>query len=237
MLHVRGRLPAPRAHRPARPVADARRDLRRRDGRADLRRARPQRRQHRPGDRLDLGADRPVLAGGRCILALARRQARIAGLAGKPTLIVGARRGRRRDRPAPGRSARVRAACRSASSTTTRPPTATGTATAPRTALRTLPVLGAPADLAEVAADNGAQHVIFAFTHERDQSLLALARALRGARPRGLARAAPVRVDERPRGARLGRQPAAARHPPARPEGLAVPRQVRARPADRRCSA
>ena len=31
-----------------------------------------------------------LLAGGRCVLALARRQARIKGLAGKPTLIVGA---------------------------------------------------------------------------------------------------------------------------------------------------
>src|SRR5829696_2517926 len=31
-----------------------------------------------------------LLAGGRCALALARRQARIKGLAGKPTLIVGA---------------------------------------------------------------------------------------------------------------------------------------------------
>src|SRR5918998_5409207 len=31
-----------------------------------------------------------LLAGGRCVLALTRRQARIKGLAGKPTLIVGA---------------------------------------------------------------------------------------------------------------------------------------------------
>ena len=38
-----------------------------------------------------------------------------------------------------------------------------------------LPVLGAPSDLAEVAANHRAEHVIFAFTSEPDEHLLALA--------------------------------------------------------------
>ena len=56
---------------------------------------------------------------------------------------------------------------------------------------------------------------------------------LRGARARGLARAAVLRVDQRPRGARAARRPAAARPARRRPEGLAVPAQVRARPPAR----
>ena len=38
-----------------------------------------------------------------------------------------------------------------------------------------LPVLGLPSELAELAATHGVQHVIFAFTSEPDQRLLALA--------------------------------------------------------------
>jgi exopolysaccharide biosynthesis polyprenyl glycosylphosphotransferase len=106
-----------------------------------------------------------LLAGGRSALALARRQARIKGVSGKPTLIVGAG--------------------------------VVGTAIAQRLAsqpeyglmpigfldddprsegsVRRLPILGSPSDLAEVAAAHGAQHVLFAFTSGRDQTLLSLA--------------------------------------------------------------
>ena len=49
----------------------------------------------------------------------------------------------------------------------------------------------------------------------------------------GLARAAPVRGLGRARDGRAPRRPAAARDAPDRPEGMAVPRQVRARPGRR----
>ena len=41
---------------------------------------------------------------------------------------------------------------------------------------RALPVLGAPSELADVVAEHRAEHVIFAFTSDPDQNLLALAR-------------------------------------------------------------
>jgi exopolysaccharide biosynthesis polyprenyl glycosylphosphotransferase len=105
-----------------------------------------------------------LLAGGRCVLALARRQARIKGVAGKPTLIVGA--------GVVGTAIAQRL--------TTQPeyglvPVGFLDENPQGDTLRRLPVLGAPSDLADVAAQHGVQHVLFAFTHERDQTLLALA--------------------------------------------------------------
>jgi exopolysaccharide biosynthesis polyprenyl glycosylphosphotransferase len=106
-----------------------------------------------------------LLAGGRCILALARRQARIKGVAGKPTLIVGA--------GVVGSAIAQRLASQPEYGLTPigfldeDPPTE-GT-------LRRLPILGSPSDLSDVARATGAQHVLFAFTNGRDQTLLALA--------------------------------------------------------------
>jgi len=105
-----------------------------------------------------------LLAGGRCLLALARRQARIKGVSGKPTLIVGA--------GVVGTAIAQRLA--------TAPeyglvPVGFLDGDAQADTLRRLPILGAPSDLAEVAAEHGVQHVLFAFTHGRDQTLLALA--------------------------------------------------------------
>ena len=113
------------------------------------------------------------LAGGRCVLALARRQARIKGMAGKPTLIVGsgvvgtaiAQRLAAQpeyglmpvgflddDPPTNGNGRTATASRRFARCRSSARPT-----TSPRS-----PGAGRPARL-------------FAFTHERDQSLLALA--------------------------------------------------------------
>jgi exopolysaccharide biosynthesis polyprenyl glycosylphosphotransferase len=110
-----------------------------------------------------------LLAGTRCALALGRRQARIHGLAGKPTLIVGA--------GVVGTAIANKLAARPEYGL--RPvgfldePHRNGNGATP---LRHLPVLGAPDDLAEVAAQQRAEHVIFAFTSEPDQRLLGLAR-------------------------------------------------------------
>ncbi len=113
------------------------------------------------------------LAGGRCALALARRQARIKGMAGKPTLIVGS--------GVVGTAIAQRLASQPeygllpVGFLDDDPPT-NGNGNGHRVpALRTLPILGAPDDLAQVAREQGAQHVLFAFTHGRDQTLLALA--------------------------------------------------------------
>jgi exopolysaccharide biosynthesis polyprenyl glycosylphosphotransferase len=116
-----------------------------------------------------------VLAGGRCVLALARRQARIKGMAGKPTLIVGS--GVVGTAIAQRLAAQPEYGLMPVGFLDDDPPSnGNGNGNGHRvTALRTLPILGAPSDLAEVARDHGAQHVLFAFTHERDQSLLALA--------------------------------------------------------------
>ena len=100
-----------------------------------------------------------------------------------------------------------------------------------------LPVLGAPADLAEVAAAHAAQHVIFAFTSERDQSLLALAQRCEQL---GLEVSLVPRLfesmNDRVALDWVGSLPVLGIRA-ARPEGLAVPRQVRDGQAGRRCSA
>jgi exopolysaccharide biosynthesis polyprenyl glycosylphosphotransferase len=116
-----------------------------------------------------------TLAGGRCVLALARRQARIKGVSCKPTLIIGA--------GVVGTAIAQRLAAQPEYGLTPvgflddDPPSngnmngnGNGVAT-----LRHLPILGSPSDLAEVAEEYGAQHVLFAFTSGRDQTLLALA--------------------------------------------------------------
>jgi exopolysaccharide biosynthesis polyprenyl glycosylphosphotransferase len=116
-----------------------------------------------------------LLVGARCGLALARRQARIKGLAGKPTLIIGA-----------GVVGKAIAQRLAASPEYGLHPVGfldqdprsngNGLGNGNRRFQRMLPVLGSPADLAEVAAAHSAQHVIFAFTSVPDQTLLALAR-------------------------------------------------------------
>jgi exopolysaccharide biosynthesis polyprenyl glycosylphosphotransferase len=106
-----------------------------------------------------------LLAGGRCLLALARRQARIKGVSGKPTLIVGS--------GVVGTAIAQRLAAAPEYGLT--PVGFLDDDEAPAGRLRTLPILGSPSDLAEVAVEHGVQHVLFAFTHGRDQTLLALA--------------------------------------------------------------
>jgi len=118
-----------------------------------------------------------LLAGARCGLALARRQARIKGLAGKPTLIVGA--GVVGATIAQRLAAQPEYGLHPVGFLDEDPPGngngnghRNGNGISPH---RVLPVLGSPSDLAEVAAAYAAEHVIFAFTSEPDQSLLALA--------------------------------------------------------------
>jgi exopolysaccharide biosynthesis polyprenyl glycosylphosphotransferase len=116
-----------------------------------------------------------LLTGGRCGLALARRQARIKGLAGKPTLIVGA--GVVGATIAQRLAAQPEYGLHPVGFLDENPPgngngSLNGNGHGPH---RMLPVLGSPADLAEIAAAYAAQHVIFAFTSESDQSLLTLA--------------------------------------------------------------
>ncbi|MEA2360958.1 MAG: hypothetical protein QOD71_103 [Thermoleophilaceae bacterium] len=117
-----------------------------------------------------------LLAGARCVLALARRQARIKGLAGKPTLIVGA--GVVGKAIAQRLTAQPEYGLHPVGFLDENPPArrnGNGNGNGGRFE-RMLPILGSPADLAEVAAAHSAQHVIFAFTSEPDQSLLSLAR-------------------------------------------------------------
>jgi exopolysaccharide biosynthesis polyprenyl glycosylphosphotransferase len=114
-----------------------------------------------------------LLAGARCALALARRQARIKGLAGKPTLIVGA--GEVGSSIAQRLAAQPEYGLHPVGFLDEDPP-AGYDGDDNGGPLRTLPVLGSPSDLAEIAAAYGAGHVIFAFTSEPDQRLLALAR-------------------------------------------------------------
>jgi exopolysaccharide biosynthesis polyprenyl glycosylphosphotransferase len=118
-----------------------------------------------------------LLAGARCVLALARRQARIKGLAGKPTLIVGA--GVVGATIAQRLAAQPEYGLHPVGFLDDDPPTnGNGNGNGSRNGHlphRMLPVLGSPSDLAEIAAGYGAQHVIFAFTSEPDQRLLALA--------------------------------------------------------------
>jgi exopolysaccharide biosynthesis polyprenyl glycosylphosphotransferase len=118
-----------------------------------------------------------LLAGARCVLALARRQARIKGLAGKPTLIVGA--GVVGATIAQRLAAQPEYGLHPVGFLDDDPPTngngnGNGSANG-HLPHRMLPVLGSPSDLAEIAAGYGAQHVIFAFTSEPDQRLLTLA--------------------------------------------------------------
>jgi exopolysaccharide biosynthesis polyprenyl glycosylphosphotransferase len=113
-----------------------------------------------------------LLAGGRCVLALARRQARIKGLAGKPTLIVGA--GMVGATIAQRLSAQPEYGLHPVGFLDEHPPSnGNGHSPGPN---RVLPVLGAPSELADVVAEYRAEHVIFAFTSDPDQNLLALAR-------------------------------------------------------------
>jgi exopolysaccharide biosynthesis polyprenyl glycosylphosphotransferase len=112
-----------------------------------------------------------LLAGTRCALALGRRQARIHGLGGKPTLIVGA--GVVGTTIANKLAAQPEYGLRPLGFLDEPHRNGNGNGATP---LRHLPVLGAPDDLADVAAEHGAEHVIFAFTSEPDQRLLGLAR-------------------------------------------------------------
>ena len=168
------RLPQASAYRAARAVADAGRDLGRRHGGADLRHRDPRRRGIAPLIGWSWLLTILLLAGARCVLALARRQARIKGLAGKPTLIVGA--------GVVGRSIAQRL--------TAQPeyglqpvgfldenPPANGDGNGEPTAtLLTSPRPGLSRRSGRVA-EYGAEHVIFAFTSNSDQSLLTLARS------------------------------------------------------------
>ena len=115
-----------------------------------------------------------VLAGGRCALALARRQARIKGVVGKPTLIVGA--GAVGTAIAQRLAAQPEYGLMPVGFLDDDPPSNGAMNGQGHVAtLRRLPILGSPAELAEVAERHGAQHVLFAFTYGRDQTLLALA--------------------------------------------------------------
>ena len=114
-----------------------------------------------------------LLAGGRCALALTRRQARIKGLAGKPTLIVGA--GEVGKAIAQRLAAAPEYGLHPVGFLDEHPPARDGNGNGGGLH-RVLPVLGAPTELAEIAAAYGAGHVIVAFTSEPDQKLLALAR-------------------------------------------------------------
>ncbi len=114
-----------------------------------------------------------LLAGARCGLALARRQARIKGLAGKPTLVVGA--------GVVGRAIAQRLASQPeyglhpVGFLDEDPPAHRNGNGNGNGEHKVLPVLGSPSNLAEVAAAHSAEHVIFAFTSVPDQRLLALA--------------------------------------------------------------
>src|SRR4051794_5520059 len=115
-----------------------------------------------------------LLAGGRCVLALARRQARIKGVSGKPTLIVGA--GVVGTAIAQRLAAAPEYGLMPVGFLDDDPPSnGRRNGDGRLTTLPLLPILGSPSELAEVAAAHGAQHVLFAFTHGRDQTLLALA--------------------------------------------------------------
>src|SRR3954471_17939140 len=115
-----------------------------------------------------------LLAGGRCALALARRQARIKGVAGKPTLIVGA--GAVGTAIAQRLTAQPEYGLMPVGFLDDDPPSNGDLNPRGHVAtLRRLPVLGSPDELAAVAAEHGAEHVLFAFTHGRDETLLTLA--------------------------------------------------------------
>ena len=123
-----------------------------------------------------------LLAGARCGLAFTRRQARIKGLAGKPTLIVGA--GVVGATIAQRLAAQPEYGLHPVGFLDENPPAngngnGNGNGHTNRNGAgphRALPVLGSPSELAEIAALHAAEHVIFAFTSEPDQRLLALAR-------------------------------------------------------------
>jgi exopolysaccharide biosynthesis polyprenyl glycosylphosphotransferase len=112
-----------------------------------------------------------LLAGTRCALALARRQARIRGLAGKPTLIVGS--GIVGSTIASKLMAQPEYGLQPVGFLDGGPP-ANGNGNG-ATPFRQLPVLGTPGDLEQIATDEKVEHVIFAFTSQPDQGLLALA--------------------------------------------------------------
>ena len=234
-------LPAPGAHRAARAVADARRDLGRRDGRDDLGRGRLGGTEPGPGDRLDLAVRRsccwPARAAGSPWRA-ARRASR--AWRGKPTLIVGAGVVGADDRPAARRPAGVRPAPGRLPRRATRPPTERERERQrqrQRAPHRCCPCSARPPTSPRSPPTHSAEHVIFAFTSEPRPAPAGPGAPLRAARAGGLAGAAPVRVDERPGGARLGRQPAGAGHPPAGPQGLAVPASSTRSTGRSRCSA
>lgn len=116
-----------------------------------------------------------LLSGARCVLALARRQARIKGLAGKPTLIVGA--GVVGATIAQRLTQQPEYGLHPVGFLDDNPPAnGNGNGNGHASPHRALPVLGSPSDLAEIAVSRGVEHVIFAFTSEPDQRLLALAR-------------------------------------------------------------
>ena len=118
-----------------------------------------------------------LLAGARCGLALARRQARIKGLAGKPTLVVGA--GVVGATIAQRLCQQPEYGLHPVGFLDDNPPVngnGNGHANGNGGPHRTLPVLGSQDELADVAASHGVQHVIFAFTSGSDQQLLNLTR-------------------------------------------------------------
>jgi exopolysaccharide biosynthesis polyprenyl glycosylphosphotransferase len=107
-----------------------------------------------------------LLGGMRALLAWTHRYARSRGLVGKPTLIVGAGKvgaavaHRLEEKPEYG--------LRPVGFVDADPPHGDVD--------RQKPVLGSPHELAEIAAAADAEHVIFAFAHEPDHSLIPLAR-------------------------------------------------------------
>ena len=81
------------------------------------------------------------------------------------------------------------------------------------------PLLGGTKDLADTIAATEARHVILAFASEPDHRLLKTVKRVPGARPRGVARPAPVRVGQRPLQLEPRRRAAAARAATDRSQG------------------
>jgi exopolysaccharide biosynthesis polyprenyl glycosylphosphotransferase len=109
-----------------------------------------------------------LLGGGRAVLVILQRRARSLGLVGKPTLIVGAG-------VVGGQVARR---LQERSEYGLQPvgfldddPLGNGAVSD-----RTAPVLGSPSELAAIAAETGAQHVILAFSNVPDRGLVPLTR-------------------------------------------------------------
>ena len=108
------------------------------------------------------------VAGGRILLTAVLRQAHASGVAGKPTLIVGAGQVgaemEHRLHEDPGLGLRLMGYVDAD------PPSAE------KVPGRTAPVLGGPRDLVRIAQETGAEHVILAFSSAPDRRLVSLVR-------------------------------------------------------------